>query len=342
MASITISNVSKSYDDMAVLKGLDLDVRDGEFVSFLGPSGCGKSTLLFCIAGLEEITDGSIAFDGRDIGGSSARDRNVALVFQDYALYPHMTVRENLAFPLRQQKVPDEAVRRQTSWVAGMLGLEALLDRLPAALSGGQRQRVAVGRAIVRNPAALLMDEPLSNLDASLRVKTRTEIKRLQRQLKTTVVFVTHDQEEAMVLSDRIAVMNEGRLQQFADPMTIYRQPANTFVAGFIGSPQMNFLAGGDVLGGHGDGRIVGVRPHDLSPEDPSRRAEDAFRLTGELALIEPAGPVFFLDVQVGPHLVKATCLEAEGLTPGATVALAASGRTVHLFDRANGERLAA
>src|SRR5580698_10245448 len=266
MSAITIESVSKSYGTTPVLYALDLEIPDGGFVSFLGPSGCGKSTLLFCIAGLEDTSSGRILFDGRDMTLVAARNRNIAVVFQDYALYPHMSVRENLAFPLRQQKAPEQTINAQVAWAAHLLGLNPFLDRSPAELSGGQRQRVAVGRAIVRNPAALLMDEPLSNLDASLRVKTRTEIKRLQRELKTTVVFVTHDQEEAMVLSDRVAVMNDGVLQQYDDPMAIYRRPANLFVAGFIGSPQMNFLSGDTAPGGHGEHRLVGVRPHDLTP----------------------------------------------------------------------------
>ncbi|CAM5762783.1 maltose/maltodextrin import ATP-binding protein MalK [Labrys miyagiensis] len=339
MTSINIKNVSKSYHNYAVLKGLNLDIRDGEFISFLGPSGCGKSTLLFCIAGLEDITSGSILFDGRDITGVSARDRNISLVFQDYALYPHMLVRDNLAFPLRQQKLPEETIRRQIAWAAEMLGLEHVLDRLPAELSGGQRQRVAVGRAIVRNPAALLMDEPLSNLDAGLRVKTRTEIKRLQRELRMTVIFVTHDQEEAMVLSDRIAVMNNGIVQQFAEPMTIYREPANQFVASFIGSPQMNFLPGSRTAGGHGDGRLVGVRPHDLTPL-PDAGGTDGFTLTGELALIEPAGPVHYLDVVVGDQIVKATCNDPASLRLGERLTLGAPPNAVYLFDRESGARI--
>lgn len=339
MASITIENVSKSYGAMPVLKGLDIDIRDGEFVSFLGPSGCGKSTLLFCIAGLEAISAGSILFDGQDVSRLAPRDRNIALVFQDYALYPHMAVRDNLAFPLRQQRVAPDTVRRQVDWAAGLLGLEALLDRMPAELSGGQRQRVAVGRAIVRNPAALLMDEPLSNLDASLRVRTRTEIKRLQRELRTTVAFVTHDQEEAMVLSDRVAVMDAGVLQQFAEPMTIYRQPANLFVAGFIGSPQMNFLPGAEALGGHGPERVVGIRPFDLVPADNG--PGDGFMLSGELALIEPAGPVHYLDVDVGGRMVKATCADPSGLRPGAALRLTAPRHSLHFFDVSSGLRLA-
>ncbi len=339
MTSITIQNVSKNYGAMPVLKGLDIAIADGEFVSFLGPSGCGKSTLLFCIAGLEGITAGSILFDGQNVSALAPRDRNIALVFQDYALYPHMPVRDNLAFPLRQQKVAPDLVRRQVDWAAGLLGLDALLDRMPAELSGGQRQRVAVGRAIVRNPAALLMDEPLSNLDASLRVKTRTEIKRLQRELKTTVIFVTHDQEEAMVLSDRVAVMDEGILQQFAEPMTIYHQPTNLFVAGFIGSPQMNFLSGLDAPGGHGAERVVGIRPFDLVPGNGV--ATGGFSLDGELVLIEPAGPVHYLDVEVGNRMIKATCADPSGLRPGAALTLTAPEHSIYLFDRSSGLRLA-
>jgi ABC-type sugar transport system ATPase subunit len=339
MTSIKIENVSKSYGPVAVLKQLELDIRDGEFVSFLGPSGCGKSTLLYCIAGLEEITGGRILFGDQDISRLSPRDRNIALVFQDYALYPHMSVRDNLAFPLRQQRVSEEIVGRQVEWAGGLLGLQALLDRAPADLSGGQRQRVAVGRAIVRNPSALLMDEPLSNLDASLRIKTRTEIKRLQRELKTTVIFVTHDQEEAMVLSDRIAVMSGGVVQQFAEPMTVYRLPANLFVASFIGSPQMNFLAGGKAPGGWGDSRVIGVRPHDLAPTNPAAPAD--FSLSGELALIEPAGPVHYLDVQIGDQMVKATCADPVGLAPGCSLRLAAPSNAIHLFDRESGARVA-
>ena len=257
MSSIQIEAVVKRYDTVPVLHGLDLDIRDGEFVSFLGPSGCGKSTLLRCIAGLEDITGGRICFDGADIGRRAPKDRNIALVFQDYALYPHMTVRDNIAFPLRQQGVDEATVRAQVAWAGEVLGVTGLLDRAPADLSGGQRQRVAVGRAVVRNPAALLMDEPLSNLDASLRVHMRTEIKRLQRELAVTVVFVTHDQEEAMVMSDRIAVMNQGRVEQFDTAHALYRRPVSRFVAEFVGKSnifpgQIGRAAGGQVFSGPG------------------------------------------------------------------------------------------
>ncbi|SNB77673.1 trehalose ABC transporter ATP-binding protein [Arboricoccus pini] len=337
MTSINIRAVAKTYGNFPVLKGLDLDIADGEFVSFLGPSGCGKSTLLFCIAGLEDITSGSILMDGRDISELDPRDRNIALVFQDYALYPHMKVKDNMAFALRQQKVAEATIQQQVAWASELLGLEQFLERMPAELSGGQRQRVAVGRAIVRNPAALLMDEPLSNLDAALRVRMRTEIKRLQRELKITVIFVTHDQEEAMVLSDRIAVMHGGVLQQFDEPMTVYRQPANRFVASFIGSPQMNFLPG-SMVGGHGGGRLVGIRPHDLSPADGA--GGESVRLEGELALIEPAGPVTFLDVLIGDTIVKATTTDPSAFRPGQRLTLEAPARMICLFDEATGARV--
>ncbi len=341
MASISINDVSKSYGVLPVLRGLDLDIRDGEFVSFLGPSGCGKSTLLFCIAGLEEISGGAIRLDGQDMGRIPPRDRNIALVFQDYALYPHMRVRENIAFPLQQQKLPAQTIQKQVAWAAELLGLEALLDRSPAELSGGQRQRVAVGRAIVRNPAALLMDEPLSNLDASLRVRMRTEIKRLQRELNMTVVFVTHDQEEAMVLSDRIAVMDAGVLQQFAEPMTVYREPANQFVASFIGSPQMNFLPGPVAGGGMAATSLLGVRPHDLSPT--RRPGPDELAIEGTLTLIEPAGPVTFLDVALADgSLVKATCPDPRTHQPGEQLTLAVPRGSVSVFDAASGVRTGA
>jgi multiple sugar transport system ATP-binding protein len=337
VTSISIAGLEKQYGSFPVLKGISLSIRDGEFISFLGPSGCGKSTLLYCIAGLEAINGGSIHFGAQDITALSPRARNIALVFQDYALYPHMTVRDNIAFPLRQQKVDRAAIGRQVDWAAEVLGLEELLDRLPVDLSGGQRQRVAVGRAIVRNPSVLLMDEPLSNLDAGLRVRMRTEIRKLQRDLKITVIFVTHDQEEAMVLSDRIAVMLRGVVQQFYAPNEIYRQPANHFVAGFIGSPQMNFLQAG-IIGMNGEEEtLFGIRPHDLSPVAQS---SDDILLTGNLTLVEPAGHIQFLDVEVAGQMVKATCADASGLSPGQEIQLYAPRQTLHRFSAADGLRV--
>jgi ABC-type sugar transport system ATPase subunit len=242
LASLTIDRMSKDYGDVRAVDALDIRVEDGAFLTLLGPSGCGKSTALSCIAGLEALSQGRILFGEQDVSDLEPHERNVAMVFQDYALYPHMNVAENIAFGLKQQRIDGPTIKRQVDAAAEMLGLGELLHRRPAELSGGQRQRVAVGRAAVRNPAVLLMDEPLSNLDAGLRLKTRTEIKRLQRELGVTTVFVTHDQEEAMVLSDQMAVMRDGVLQQMGPPMAVYREPANLFVASFIGSPAMNFL----------------------------------------------------------------------------------------------------
>ena len=337
MVAIAIENLSKHYGRVEVLHDLSLQISDGEFVSFLGPSGCGKSTLLYSIAGLESISGGRILFDGSDIGRLAPQDRNIALVFQDYALYPHMSVRQNIAFPLHRQNVPKEKVRQQVEWAAEMLGITALLDRAPSDLSGGQRQRVAVGRAVVRNPSALLMDEPLSNLDASLRVHMRTEIKRLAQELGITVVFVTHDQEEAMVMSDRIAILDNGRLQQFADPMTVYRSPANRFVAGFIGAPRMNFMPGS--LVNANDDITIGLRPHDLQP---ASAGDGGFTVTGRLVLVEPAGPYYFLDVDVDGHLIKATATEPDGLSNGSEVTLSAPEHRVYRFDEATGATLQA
>ena len=239
MASVTLQNLTKRFAEVVAVDSLSLSIRDGEFLTVLGPSGCGKSTALNCIAGLELISGGTILFDDADVSRLEPHERNVAMVFQDYALYPHMTARQNMSFGLKQQKIETATIRRQVETAADMLDLGDLLERRPAELSGGQRQRVAVGRAVVRNPSVLLMDEPLSNLDAALRVHTRTEIKRLQRDLGATTIFVTHDQEEAMVLSDRVAVMRLGELQQIGPPMEVYRDPVNLFVASFIGSPAM-------------------------------------------------------------------------------------------------------
>jgi multiple sugar transport system ATP-binding protein len=243
MADIVLDGVSKRFDDgFEAVKDMNLTVDDGEFVILVGPSGCGKSTALRMIAGLEDITEGELRIGGDVVNQYAPKDRDIAMVFQNYALYPHMTVRENMAFPLKLTKVPDEEVKQKVEEAAKILDLEAHLDRKPANLSGGQRQRVAMGRAIVRDPKAFLMDEPLSNLDAKLRVQMRTEVARLQKQLSTTMVYVTHDQTEAMTLGDRVAVMRSGVLQQVDTPAELYERPKNLFVAGFIGSPAMNFM----------------------------------------------------------------------------------------------------
>jgi multiple sugar transport system ATP-binding protein len=244
MAEITLDKVSKRFPDgFEAVKQMDLDIKDGEFMILVGPSGCGKSTALRMIAGLEDISDGSLKIGGEVVNDRAPKDRDIAMVFQNYALYPHMTVRQNMEFPLRLADVPDEEIRTKVEEAAKILDLDEHLDRKPANLSGGQRQRVAMGRAIVRDPSAFLMDEPLSNLDAKLRVQMRTEVSRIQADLGTTTVYVTHDQTEAMTLGDRVAVMRAGVLQQVGSPAELYADPKNLFVAGFIGSPAMNFMA---------------------------------------------------------------------------------------------------
>ncbi len=268
MATVTLKSVRKVYDNkVCAVEGFDLDIKDGEFVVFVGPSGCGKSTTLRMIAGLEEITSGTIDIGGRVVNDVHPKDRDIAMVFQNYALYPHMNVYKNMAFGLTLRKLPRAEIKKRVEEAARLLGIEAFLDRKPKALSGGQRQRVALGRAIVREPKVFLFDEPLSNLDAKLRVTTRTELKNLHQRLRTTTIYVTHDQEEAMTLGDRIVVMSAGRIQQVDTPLNIYRRPSNRFVAAFLGAPPMNFVEGrlaregGGVVFDGGEGLRVRMTP---------------------------------------------------------------------------------
>ena len=242
MADVSLRGVKKQFGALSVIKGVDLDVKDGEFCVFVGPSGCGKSTLLRMIAGLEDITSGSLAIGGQDMTSIGPSERGVAMVFQSYALYPHMTVEENIGFGLKMTGQPKALIAERTAVAAKMLQLEPLLQRKPGQLSGGQRQRVAIGRAIVRNPEVFLFDEPLSNLDAALRVQMRTELSKLHQDLKATMIYVTHDQVEAMTMADKIVVLSAGKIEQVGSPLELYHRPNNLFVAGFIGSPKMNFL----------------------------------------------------------------------------------------------------
>ncbi|MBX4870073.1 sn-glycerol-3-phosphate ABC transporter ATP-binding protein UgpC [Rhizobium bangladeshense] len=305
MAPINIVDVKKNYGSVPVVKGISLAVEDGEFIVLVGPSGCGKSTLLRMIAGLESITGGQVEIDGRNVNKAEPAERDIAMVFQNYALYPHMTVRGNLEYGLKNRGTPRAEIDRRVKEAADILEIGPMLDRKPRELSGGQRQRVAMGRAIVREPAAFLFDEPLSNLDAKLRVQMRVEIRRLQRRLRTTSIYVTHDQLEAMTLADRLVVMNGGLVEQVGTPVEVYDRPASLFVAGFIGSPPMNLVPievlgvadAGDALALPDETDIVGLRPDALLISKP---AEPSVRLNAIVELLEPIGGESHLHVRLG------------------------------------------
>jgi multiple sugar transport system ATP-binding protein len=290
MGQITLKQVRKSFGDVHVIPGVDLDINDGEFVVFVGPSGCGKSTLLRLIAGLEDTTSGIIAIDGKDATALPPAKRGLAMVFQSYALYPHMTVRKNIAFPLKMAGMSEAEQAAKVDRAAKVLNLSSYLDRRPGQLSGGQRQRVAIGRAIVREPAAFLFDEPLSNLDAALRVGMRQEITELHQQLKTTMIYVTHDQVEAMTMADKIVVLNAGRIEQVGSPLELYNRPVNTFVAAFIGSPKMNLIEGAEAAK-HG-AKTIGVRPEHIDVGSGP--------WSGTVGLAEHLGSDTFLKVNAG------------------------------------------
>jgi multiple sugar transport system ATP-binding protein len=354
MPEVRLDGIVKRFGSRVVLRDLSLTVHDGEFFTLLGPSGCGKSTVLNLVAGLEPLSSGEIYFDQQRVTDLSPKDRDVAMVFQSYALYPHKTVFENLAFPLRLRKWRQAEIDREANRMAQLLGIVGILAKKPAEISGGERQRVALGRALIREPAVFLMDEPLSNLDAHLRVQTRSEIKRLHSQLKTTTLYVTHDQEEALVLSDRMAVLEQGVIQQLGTPSDIYFRPGNTFVAEFIGMPRINLMPGrittaptpfldlaiatlpmptealpADVL--------VGIRPADLRAiPRPSQTGYDA-----EVLAVESAGPQTWLDLQWGPHTLKALWAERGHTALGCTVGFEILPETVHLFDAGTRQRVA-
>jgi len=357
MASVTIQSVRKNFGETPVLHGVDIDIADGSFTVLVGPSGCGKSTLLRMIAGLEEITSGEIRIGAKRVNDVPPKERDIAMVFQNYALYPHMTVRQNLAFSLMLAKKDKATVDAKVGRAAEILALSALMDRYPRQLSGGQRQRVAMGRAIVRDPQVFLYDEPLSNLDAKLRVAMRSELKELHQRLKTTSVYVTHDQIEAMTMGDRIVVMKDGRIEQIGSPLELYDFPTNIFVAGFIGSPAMNFLPGtlrrngagaeleladgtrlqAPLNAGGSDGQsvVLGTRPEHLqlaaSGGIPSR-----------VVVLEPTGADTFVACRHGGTEVAAVFRERHDFAPGSTIHLVPDPRRAHLFDAGSGDRLAA
>jgi multiple sugar transport system ATP-binding protein len=326
MGSITLKNVSKVFGAHAVIPSIDLDITDGEFVVFVGPSGCGKSTLLRLIAGLEDVSDGEIIIDGRNATELPPAKRGLSMVFQSYALYPHMSVRSNIAFPLKMAGEDKAAIDKKVEDAARVLNLTDYLDRKPRQLSGGQRQRVAIGRAIVRQPEAFLFDEPLSNLDAALRVNMRLEISQLHQQLKTTMIYVTHDQVEAMTMADKIVVLNRGRIEQVGSPLDLYRRPDNLFVAGFIGSPKMNFISG-QPAAAH-QAHTIGVRPEHIV------LSKDEGTWRGTVGVAEHLGSDTFLHVNAdGIGTLTARVSGDFPVTHGDRVFLTPDPQRLHKFD---------
>ncbi len=347
MATVELSGLRKSFGSFTALEDLNLHIGDGEFLVLLGPSGCGKSTTMRLVAGLEEPTSGEILIGGRRVNDVPARDRDLAMVFQNYALYPHMTVGENIGYPLKIARMPKAERAEKVRAAAAKVEMDHLLARRPSELSGGQRQRVALARAIVRRPQLFLMDEPLSNLDAKLRTVMRAELKHLQKELATTTIYVTHDQVEAMTLADRIVILNDARIQQMGTPAEIYARPANTFVAGFIGSPPMNLIRGtiaegylGHAAGrvpvpGHADGpAIIGIRPEDI------RVSETAEHIRGHVYSSELLGDSTLLNVRAGEALIAVKVGPEDGRAMDSAIALEFDAGKVHVFDGATGERV--
>jgi multiple sugar transport system ATP-binding protein len=352
MAKVTIRNVRKSFEAVEVIHGVSIDIADGEFVVLVGPSGCGKSTLLRMIAGLESVTSGQVAIGDKIVNNLAPAERDIAMVFQNYALYPHKTVAQNMAFALKLRRTDPKEIAERVGKAADILGLKPYLQRYPRQLSGGQRQRVAMGRAIVRDPRVFLFDEPLSNLDAKLRVQMRTEIKELHQRLKTTVVYVTHDQVEAMTMADKIVVMQEGRVEQIGAPLELFDRPANVFVAAFIGSPSMNMLkgtvAGGEkpavslegvslpVAGAHkvsnGQPVLFGIRPEHLE------LASDGF--PAQISVVEPTGSETMVFLRAGEGKLVALFRERHDFKPGDTIHVRPRPDCIHLFHAETGQRI--
>ena len=343
MAAITLDKLVKRYDKVEAVHGIDLEIADGEFVVLVGPSGCGKSTTLRMIAGLEEISAGTLRIGEEIVNERAPKQRNIAMVFQNYAIYPHLTVRQNIGFGLYTSKLSAEEKNARIDETGRILGLTDLLERRPAALSGGQRQRVAIGRAMVRNPSAFLFDEPLSNLDAQLRAQMRIEIKKLHQELRTTTVYVTHDQIEAMTMADRIVVMKDGYILQTGTPVELYENPVDVFTARFIGSPSMNMMPtsvladAGSALANGGD-VLVGVRPHDLivgAPEDDA-----LLTIQGTVEAVEPLGPETMVHMRVGSEAVIATSPGNEAPKVGSSVSCSVAKGKLYLFDAASEKSL--
>ncbi len=352
MAEVTVSNARKSYGDVEVLHGIDINIADGEFVVLVGPSGCGKSTLLRMTAGLESITEGTIAIGERVVNNVPPKDRDIAMVFQSYALYPHKTVADNMAFALKLRKIDPKIVKERLDAAAEILGLTPYLKRYPRQLSGGQRQRVAMGRAIVRDPQVFLFDEPLSNLDAKLRVQMRKEIKELHQRLKTTTIFVTHDQVEAMTMADKIVVLNDGNVEQIGTPLELYDHPQNLFVATFIGSPSMNLINGtysrqenefvaqsGERLAltqiplvDDGAGLILGIRPENFDMAETG--------ISATISVIEPTGSETLVFLRSGAEEIVVVFHERHDFRPDQQINLAPQKDAIHLFDPNTGARI--
>jgi multiple sugar transport system ATP-binding protein len=364
MSSLTIRNLRKNFGMVEVLKGIDLEAKTGEFIALVGPSGCGKSTLLAMVAGLESVTSGEIRIEDRVVNSVAPKDRDIAMVFQSYALYPTMTVRQNMAFGMESRRVPKAEQKAAIARVAALLQIEALLHRKPGQLSGGQRQRVAMGRALVRDPKLFLFDEPLSNLDAKLRVDMRTEIKKLHQRVGKTTIYVTHDQVEAMTLASRIAVMHQGEVQQFADPETVYNRPANIFVAGFMGSPSMNFIEA-EMVTANGrpaltfpladgtsltlplhreaprgpSGRVVlGIRPEHLSRQSAATAGREGFAaLSAPVEVVEPTGAETMAVLRFGGREIVGRFAPDEAPKMGEQMPLAIDMTRACLFDPSTG-----
>jgi multiple sugar transport system ATP-binding protein len=352
MAPVNIQNIQKRFGQVKVIHDISIDIADGEFVVLVGPSGCGKSTLLRMIAGLEEVSDGEIRIGSREVSNLPARDRDIAMVFQNYALYPHMTVAENMGFALKLKKARPAEAAAKVEKAAAILGLETLLDRFPRQLSGGQRQRVAMGRALVRDPQVFLFDEPLSNLDAKLRVQMRGEIKSMHQRIGTTTIYVTHDQVEAMTMADKIVVLHGGFIEQIGTPLDLYDRPANLFVAGFIGSPSMNFIDGqieegtfrsdkGLVLPlpAHlpitkigGKPLVYGIRPEHI------RAASGG--ISGQIVIGEGTGSEIYAKIDCSGQQISCLFRERLNIRFGDAVAISIDADSVHLFDKASGQRL--